>query len=154
MFSRTPLKLLAASAAVLAGFLLLALPTGVLAGLLCNTPKSLPGYSVDSYKDNYIYNVNYWKGRMVSRVLSGGNIAKLGWHSWTDTDYCLGVARNLYDYGPSYGTNRTNWSSTSAAHPIPSCGGRVDSRVYGNHYWETSGGSSTTDAWARWTQLR
>lgn len=139
---------------IITSFLYILVPKSASAALLCNPNKTVGGYTVQSCKDNYIYNTNYWKGRMVSKVISGGSIAKLGWNSWTDTDYCLGVARNNYNYGSSYGYNATNWASTSADHPIPTCGGRVDSRVYGNHYWETSGGASTTDLWELWKQLR
>lgn len=55
----------------------------------CNNYKYLPGYTVQSCKENYRFNTNYWKGRMISKVVSGGNIAKLGWHSWTDTTMAI-----------------------------------------------------------------
>ncbi len=75
-------------------------------------------YKVKSCEDAYLYASSYGKGRMVSRVVREGNIAKLGWHSWTDTSYCNLVPWQIWDYGPSYGYNRRSWASTSGAHPL------------------------------------
>jgi len=119
--------------------------------LLCKPPIGIGGtnYRVQSCKDAFLYNASSWKGRMVSRVRSGGNIAKLGWHSWTDTSYCNFVPWQIWDYGPSYGYNRTYWASTSASHPLTFCA-QTYGRVCGNHYWETNTNKRVTQFWCHW----
>jgi len=132
----------------------LAIPLSLALALsVCNPSFSFQGRSVQSCKENYVLDGNqYWKGRMVTKVLSGSAIDKLGWHSWTDTRFCNGQAVDWYDYGSSYGYDTTFWASTSASHPVEPCDGTNESRVYGNHYWEESG-SSTTEAWSLWRPL-
>ena len=127
-----------------------------LAFQLCNNVISYAGRAAQSCKDNYTVSGNiYWKGRMVTKVINGGAISKLGWNYWADTRYCGGVPVNSYPYGSSYGFNTTFWASTSGNHPIGSCpGGQVNqANVYGTHYWEQVGYSGITDTWQYWRNL-
>jgi len=122
------------------------------AALLCNPSFPFAGRYVQSCKDNYNFDTSYWKGRMVTKVLSGGAIAKLGWNYWSDTRWCNGVAVFQWTWGSSYGLNATNWASTSPSHPKGTCAGANEAQVYGIHYWEQSG-SSTTEPWSYWRTL-
>ncbi len=128
----------------------------VLAFQLCNPTIPYAGKVVQSCKDNYTLSGNvYWKGRMVTKVVNGGAISKLGWNYWSDTRWCGGTPVASYPYGSSYGLNRTSWASTSASHPVGSCaGGQVNqAQVYGTHYWEQTGYSGITDTWSYWRNL-
>ena len=118
----------------------------------CYKTENFHGHWVRSCKQNYKYGTSYWKGRMISQVTSGGSVAKIGWHSWTDTTYCNGRPYSLSDFGSSYGYNRTYWASTSWAHVIPYCG-RVATSVYGKHYWAVPG-DSHTQSWSLWNRVR
>lgn len=123
---------------------------------LCNNVILYAGKAVQSCKDNYTLSGNiYWKGRMVTKVVNGGAISKLGWNYWSDTRYCGGVPVASYPYGSSYGLNSTSRASTSASHPVGSCaGGQVNqANVYGTHYWEQVGYSGITDTWQYWRNL-
>ena len=127
-----------------------------LAFQLCNPVIPYAGKVVQSCKDNYTLSGNvYWKGRMVTKVVNGGAISKLGWNYWSDTRYCGGTPVATYPYGSSYGTNTTSWASTSASHPIGSCpGGQVNqANVYSTHYWEQTGYSGIIDTWSYWRNL-
>lgn len=121
------------------------------AAQICNPTIQFAGRAVQSCKDNYDSG-SYWKGRMVSKVTSGGSVAKLGWNYWSDTRWCSGVAVAQYVYNSSYGYNSTNWASTSADHPRGTCGGANEAQVYGIHYWEQSG-QTKTDTWSYWRTL-
>ncbi len=114
----------------------------------CYMTENFYNRKVRSCKYNYKYGSSYWKGRMISKVVSGQAVAKIGWHSWTDTTYCNGHPYRLTDYRSSYGYNSKYWASTSAAHVIPYCG-RVDTRVYGKHYWAVPGDGHTQE-WSLW----
>lgn len=108
----------------------------------CDIARNYAGRLVQSCKENYTVPGNvYWKGRMISQVHSGGAISQLGWNSWTDTRFCGDVPQYVVDYGASYGNNSTLHASTSADHPIGTCGGGGQNwaRVFGIHRWEQVG---------------
>jgi hypothetical protein len=115
---------------------------------VCHSPHSYAGRSVQSCKENYTVSGNvYWKGRMISRVNSGGAITQLGWNSWTDTRYCAGVVQFFQDHGSSYGSNSTQHAATSGNHTIGTCpaGQLNESRVFGIHRWQQTGYTALTE---------
>lgn len=128
------------------------------ASLQCKPTFSYQWFTLKSCKDNYLFSGSIWKARMVSKVVSGGNIEAIGWWSWTDTQFCDGWAVFFVNYGSStnvelgYGPT-TNWASTSANHSIEPCGGLNRSRVYGKHYWEEGGYPYVLQAWSKYLTL-
>lgn len=124
---------------------------GVLAYQQCNPVITYAGRVVQSCKDNTVLSGDqYWRSGMLSKVVTGSGVTRLGWDSWTDTRFCNGSPINFYDNGPLQGVGVSVSSSRQHTLTSPPCAGIHESRVYGTHFWAQTGYSRKTETWSFW----